>query len=181
MLSCLDIIGKQIINCRNQITSYNVADVIFQRRELKVIALRLNTTKKGKTKTFLPLKRIIDVNQSGIIIQQVDEIIKLEEAPMLEKTFAEFKSIIGFEVYTATQDLMGIIKDYHFDLKTGEIMSFVISEGFFSDLTSGYSLLPPLNSIDYEKKAIVMEAGEELLIYSNTGGLKKLLGIDERI
>ncbi len=181
MLSCLDIIGKQIINCRNQTTSYNVADILFQRRELKVIALRLNTTKKSKTTLFLPLRKIIDVNERGVIIQQVGDIVKLEEAPSLAKTFKEFRSIIGFEVYSATQDLLGIVKNYKFDLRTGEIMSFVISEGFFTDITSGYSLLPPITSIDYGKKAIVMAEGEELLISSSTGGLKKLLGIDDRI
>jgi|GEM_PF-2169752 len=181
MINASEIIGKQVINNRNQITSYTVCELIYQRKDLKVIALRLNTTKRSKIKSFLPFKKIIDINQRGVMIHQVEEIVKLEQVPKLEKIYKGYKNLIGFEVYNSSMDLLGVLKDYQLDLKSGEILNFVISEGFFSDITTGYSILPALHTIDYSEGIILLNDSEEQLIFSSTGGLKKLLGIEDRI
>ena len=180
MLKASEIIGKKIINRRNQVTSYTVGEGIYDSRDYRIVAFRLNTSKKTRMKSFLPLNKINDVTARAVIIPQVDEIIRLEDDLVLQRICSEYKSFIGFEVYNNTSDLLGVVKDYQFDLKTGEIISFIISEGFFSDITTGYSLLPSFHSIDFEKNNIIINE-EESQIYHTSAGLKKLLGIEDRI
>lgn len=178
MLRASELFNRPIINSRNQVTSYTVGEVVFSRTDLKVLALYLNTKKRSRHKSFLLLKSIKAVSETGVVIERVDEIDRLEELPHIADVYYDFKTIIGFEVYNISGDLLGVVKDYHFDLITGEILYFVISEGFFTDIATGYSLLPSYNSVDFEKNIIVIDEGVKNQFVNTNAGLKKLLGIE---
>lgn len=177
-----ELLGLELLNKHKQQIGYTVKEIVYTNKGFYIAGLLLES-ENGK-KESLPnckvicYKKILDIN-NGIITLNEKSIVTLKQRPDLYHLVENPIKVIGFEIYTNEKELVGIVKDTIIEKNNGKMLGLVLSEGLFTDIYKGYSILPldpKLTLID--NRSVVINSRKLHNIFHYNGGLKKILGID---
>ena len=179
-----DLLGLEVKSKNNLALGYTVDDLVIASKGNYVIALLLknNYLKKESKKNckILCFNKIIEINNSIVTLNE-KSITTFEQRPEIYELVEKPIKMIGFEVYSNNQELIGVVKDTILNINNGRIMGLVLSEGLFTDLYNGYSVLPldsNLTKYNYDcNKVIINELNQEQ-IFNYGGGFKNIFSID---
>ncbi|ABR48609.1 hypothetical protein Amet_2455 [Alkaliphilus metalliredigens QYMF] len=179
MVKGSELIDQALMKSNGHLTGYRVKRNLYLNRKLELGAFQLyNIENKKEEDKYIFYKRIKNITQKGLEIYSENDIIHHFQMPTLESALKKVIHVIGFEIYNESKDLMGVVKDTVINKKTGKIMALLVSEGYFDDLINGYAILPLNEKIKLEKHNIIFNSEDIRSISHNSGGLKKLLGIE---
>jgi len=177
-----ELLETAILDKNESSLNYFVKNVVICRKKLKVLAFSLEKAEKSKHELLVLFKKIKRITKEGIVIQSINDIVKLSQMPSIEKDFKKNKSLIGFDVFTYKKEIVGVVKDTIINEKNGKLIAFCMSGGVVDDLVEGYSIIPliyTINRIDFKNENIIIEKGIEKPALLHQGGLKNLLGISK--
>jgi len=180
-----ELIGLEIKNKNNQYLGYSVQDIIYARKGyyvagllLKCDLLKKENLKKCKVICF---NKIIDLD-NAIITQNDKSIMTLEQRPDLKEMVEKPIKLMDFEIYTHDKELVGVVKDTLINKNNGRITALLLSQGLFTDLFEGYSLLSLENNENdtncVSKDKIIISGKYMDSIHNCGGGLKNIFSID---
>ncbi|KAB3527627.1 PRC-barrel domain-containing protein [Alkaliphilus serpentinus] len=163
----------------NSLTDYIVEDIIYSTEDFKLLGMKINSIKhKSQKPLVIPFKKIKSLTMDGIAIDSYKDIIFYDQIPEIEKSIKNHTQIVGIDVYSNNQHLVGTIVDSVIDNKNGRIKGFLMSEGVLTDLMDGYCLIPSNSIFEIIDGPLTLNQSLENIITDRQGGLKKLLGID---
>ncbi|NMA34759.1 MAG: photosystem reaction center subunit H [Clostridiaceae bacterium] len=154
-----------------------VKDILFSIRDRKAKALLLEQKGLSARKRVVLLSKLLNLGGGAVIIDNRDCIEEMDSTAF-KNAFGDDGSLIGTKVYSKAGDEVGVARDVIFDLHTGRIEGFEISDGLLQDVMKGRKLLPLLGKVELGREIAVVdtEAVEEMK--ETGGGLKnKLSGL----
>lgn len=171
-----EVLNLPVICADNGMKAGSIKDILFDLDSRKVKALLLEHTGLVPGKRVIFLNDLLSLGKDAVIIRNTGSV-----TVMKRKAFANFfgrgenlfdadkDSLIGRRVYSKAGGELGIVKDVVFDISSGKIEAFEISDGVLQDIIQGRRLLPLFGRFELgEEFAIVdSEAVEEM---NGTGG-----------
>ncbi len=177
MIKETDLIGLPILKEDHEPLSYEIKDIIYCFKDFRILGLYLQQINSIKYTKILPYTKIKNITEEGILIYSINDIVDADEIAEIKDAINN-KSVIGYEIYSNTGEIIGVVKDALLQIRSGKILGFIMSEGLFDDLVNGYSFLPLVERINFYEYRIMLNNEEQLKILPQQGGLKKMLGID---
>lgn len=177
MIKESNLIRLPILNENYEPIEYQVQSPIYSLKDFYVLGLYLEKINSIKNRKILSYKNIKGIREEGIIISSMDDIEDIDDNEEIKETLEKNKPIIGYEIYSNNDEIVGIVKDVLIQIHGGKILGFILSEGIFDDLINGYSFLPLVEGIDFNEFKIKIDDKEIVNILPQQGGLKKMLGI----
>lgn len=171
-----EVLNLPVICADNGRKAGSIKDILFDLdgREVKALLLEHTGLLPGKRVIFLD--KLSNLGKDAAIIRSTDcvSVVKRKAFANLFGSGESFfdgdrGSLIGRRVYSKAGGELGIVKDVIFDISSGKIEAFEISDGVLQDIIQGRRLLPLFGKIELgEEFAIVdSEAVEEM---DGTGG-----------
>lgn len=116
-----------------------IADLVFSKKEARVIGFWLFTRKWSMKRRFIPIENIFIDEKQNLYINKTTECMKMPKDA--RKLFGGSDRLHGSLLYENSKDILGIIEDVYFLLDSGNIVGYELTEGLFADLKNGIKLL----------------------------------------
>lgn len=145
-----------------------IKDIIFSPGNREVRAFLLEHRGFEIKKRVIRLKNVVSLGYDAAIIDNPG-CIEAHGKASFSSEFKDEGSILGLRIFTRGGSELGIVKDVIFDLQTGRIEGFEISDGLLQDIIQGRRLLPLFGKVEFGEENVLVdkEAVEEM---ENTGG-----------
>ena len=161
--------GKTIISLENGQHIGKLAGLVIDPENISVAALLIESKALFKDKMIIPYDKV----------HSVDEIITVKSTSCLEKastnTFTgklvqKNFTLFGTRIITEGGAILGSVEDFTLDVKTGKIISLLISSKSYEKYLKGMSELPISQVVTVGRDAIIAKAGSKdaLLIPDDT-------------
>ncbi len=179
MIKESNLVGSLILNEKYEELNYEIKNIIYYVEKFQVLGFYLGEISSEKLIKILPYTKMKNITDRGIIINSIDDMVNIDEISEMEYKLNDYKPIIGYEIYSNNNEIIGVVKDVLIQIKSGKILGFIMSEGIINDLVNGYSFLPISEDISFDEYKILLKEEIKLKIIPQQGGLKKILGIDK--
>ncbi len=162
IVSYSQLIGNDILSIDEQKSAGRVADLVIQKTDLKIKAALV-----GKHFFWLPQKAVIfddivDINQSALVVQNSENIIRLKELLAIQKAIQSKCLGINQKVITKSGSAVGIVYDYTFDSTSGLLYSLHVKK-FLTD-----KIIPRSIIVEYNNNIFIIDDDYELVKNTNT-------------
>jgi uncharacterized protein YrrD len=164
-----DIIGKKIIDISTGNRISNALDILVNIEKKKVIGVITENTK------IVLLKNIKEIGEEGIFVNGnkvlVDPSQYVEGDKYLKQIPYFPKPVIDFE-----GNRLGVLNDITFNLKSGSVLGFLISDSLIKDLFEGLTLIQNTKEINISENYLCIPS--EIVCESATkiGGIEQIIG-----
>jgi uncharacterized protein YrrD len=151
-----------------------VKDILFSISDRKAKALLLEQKGLSARKRVILLNKLLSLGGGAVIIDD-NACIEDMDSAAFKNAFEDDGSLIGTKVFSKAGGEVGVVRDVIFDLRTGRIEGFEISDGLLQDVMRGRKLLPLIGKVELGREIAVVdtEAVEEMK--ETGGGLKNRL------
>ncbi|MGE5615149.1 MAG: PRC-barrel domain-containing protein [Bacillota bacterium] len=149
----------------------NVTDVVFNPGSREVKALLLDDRGFSLKKRAVFLENVTKLGEDAVIIDSMDCITSIGRTAFA-KVFGK-SGLLGLKVFSKTGGEIGIVKDVLFDVQTGRIEGFEISDGFFQDVMQGRKILPLIGKAELGEEFAVVEKEAVDEMKETGGGIMK--------
>lgn len=142
----------------------SIKDIVFDFKTGEVKGLLVENNSFFSSTGIIGLDGVMSIGKDSIIVKgQRDHERSKDDLSKGKDTLTDKK------VCSRKGEEIGIIKDFLFDMETGTIEGFELSDGFVEDLMKGRRLLPLLGKVEYGNDSVIVgsEAIEEIV---DTGG-----------
>ncbi|MFY9567830.1 MAG: PRC-barrel domain-containing protein [Acetivibrionales bacterium] len=153
-----------------------VKDILFSIGERQAKALLLEQRGMTVRRRVVFLDELLSIGGGAVIVGSYASVTDMDRASF-KNAFGDEGGLLGTKVYSKAGGEVGVIKDVVFDLRTGRIEGFEISDGLLQDVIRGRKLLPLAGKVEFGEEFAVVdtEAVEEMK--ETGGGIKnRLLG-----
>jgi len=165
-----EILGLPVIYSDGSKSPGFLKDIIINVNEKQVKAFVVEKTGLKKNKTIFGFEDIHDVGAGALIAKKIPdtkryENEKYEENYHVNKKFSDIdKKKYEIKVYSKDGDDLGFVKDIFFNLQTGYIEAFELSDGLIDDIIGGRKIIPLIGKYEFGEENIVVgtEAVEEM-------------------
>jgi len=145
------IVTLNIAELRSQSKIGCVLDVVINNDNLSLSGLILKKQNIWQNKIFvIPINDIIEIENKGIIVSNVDSIVPIGEVVRIKKQFDEGYVGIDQKVITKSGKYIGKVYDYIVDSK-----SLIITKLYTKHLLNE-RIIPAKNVVSYDKKLIII-------------------------
>ncbi|MGI6669060.1 MAG: PRC-barrel domain-containing protein [Acetivibrionales bacterium] len=152
----------------------SVTDVVFSPGSREVKAFLLDDMGISLKKRAVFLGDVTKLGKDAVIIGSMNCISSIGRTAFA-KAFGK-SGLLGLKVFSKAGGEIGVVKDVLFDVQTGRIEGFEISDGFFQDVMQGRKILPLIGRAELggEFAVVEKEAVDEM---KETGGgiMKRVL------
>ncbi len=159
-----------------------VKDILFDLENREVKALLLENAGLMPGKRLVLVKELLSLGDDAAIISDAGRV-----ANMSRKGFkaafgdrgdlfgGEKGSLLGRRVYSKTGGELGIVRDVIFDILSGKIEAFEISDGILQDIIQGRRLLPLFGRVELGEEVAIVEKEAVDEMKESGGGIKNKL------
>lgn len=155
-----DLLGLPVLEQSSCEQLGEVQEVMIYLSQALVRALIITATGWFTGKKILPIHDISLVRDTDLSIDEKEKLQPFEAA-----AYEGFADILDRPLMTDSGIRIGVVADLSFDLATGSIEDYVISDGIVTDLVEGRRRLPfQLSRIFQADKIIVADDAAELLL-----------------
>ncbi len=141
----------------------------------KVLGFVCQSGLLGTQKTAFTLRQVHALGQSSILVGSAGQETDGDRVSQLE-------SLVGCEVWSDAGGKAGKIVDYLFDLKTGEVSAYLLTEGRLAVLTDGILQLAPSQILKIGRsRVLIADASARSLIPYQPGIRQRLVEVGEKV
>lgn len=127
-----------------------VDDILIDRETQKVTFILVVTSKLFGIKKLLPIDQVQKISRYAVSILNEAGLMNFKKEEDLP--FIRYKSdVLKKEVLSDTGKKIGHVDDGLFDMETGHIVEFTVSDGILQDLISGRKRIAEIDKILGEK------------------------------
>jgi len=189
-----EVVGMPVINIEDGRKLGNIKDIAFNLQSGEIIGFVLENNGIFGNSCLLPLSDVVNVLKGSIVVKGAlakrgilrtigADIGKNPETGQDKENCADLSAIkmkdiakarvAEKKVCSGNGQEIGVVKDFLFDMETGVIEGFELSDGLVEDLMRGRRLLPLLGKVTYGRDRIIV--GDEAIneIVDTGGGLIK--------
>lgn len=167
-------IGTSIMDKKNGKLLGTIKDVVFMPEERAIIGFCVSCGKWFKNGKVLIPKRIHNIGENVITVDDENALLELEKVPGYSKAMKEKKRITGMKVITNGGDELGFLQDIIIDEENCAVGGYILTDGFFDDILYGKLVLPYSDSIIFGQDAIVVDSSSMNMVLKNDISFKKL-------
>ena len=164
-----DILGKSIILHNRGDILNEAIDIVINIKKKKVIGL-LTSTKK-----LVVIKSILMIGDDGIIVDSTDHIVD-PSAYIDGENACSSVPFFPKPVIDVNGNRVGNLYDLVFQLKTGAINGFLISDSLWKDLIEGLSFIENDETIKLREEGLFISDQWVEKDYIKIGGLENIIG-----
>jgi len=167
-----EVIGMPLVCMENGKKMGSIKDIVFDFKTGEVKGLLIENNNFFSSTGIIGLDGVMSIGKDSIIVkgQRSHERNHERSHERSKDDMSKGKDILADKkVCSRKGEEIGIIKDFLFDMETGTIEGFELSDGFVEDLMKGRRLLPLLGKVEYGDESIIVgsEAIDEIV---DTGG-----------
>jgi uncharacterized protein YrrD len=141
----------------------------------KVLGFVCKSGLLGTQKTAFTLRQIHALGQSSILVGSAGQETDGDRVSQLE-------SLVGCEVWSDAGGKAGKIVDYLFDLKTGEVSAYLLTEGRLAVFTEGILQLAPSQILKIGRsRVLISDAIARSLVPYQPGVRQRLVEVGEKV
>ncbi|WP_028306558.1 PRC-barrel domain-containing protein [Desulfitibacter alkalitolerans] len=166
--------GKIIISLQNGQHIGKLKGLVIDPENITVAALLIESKALFKDKMIIPYDKV----------HSVDEIITVKNSSCLEKAskstltgrlVKQNFNLFGARIITEDGSILGTVEDFTLDVKTGKVMSLLVTGKVFEKYFKGTAELPVSQIITIGRDAIIAKAGsKEALLISDDALAEKI-------
>jgi|LSQX01.1.fsa_nt_gb uncharacterized protein YrrD len=145
-----------------------VKDILFSLKCRKMTALLL------ESKGFMPGRRavlrsdLLRLGDNAVLIENAGCVSNINRKAYKENFEDEVRPL-GLRVYSKDGGELGIVKDVIFDIQSGKIKGFEMSDGVLQDIIQGRRFLPLFGRVEFSEELAIVE-NEAVDEMEETGG-----------
>ena len=164
-----DILGLPIIYDDGRKSPGFLKDIIINICEKQVNAFVAEKTGFRKNRLIFGFDNIRDIGGGALIVKSisgVDKCIEYKKSCNTNKSLSDIdKKKIEIKVYSKNGEDLGLVKDIFFDLQTGYIEAFELSNGLIEDIIEGRKIIPLIGKYEFSEDNIIVdtEAVQEMI------------------
>ena len=113
----------------------SVKDILFNRSSREFRALLLDHKGLSLKKRVVFISELLSLGGGAAVVNNISCVSDLDRAAFAE-AFNDEGSLLGLRVFSKSGGEIGVVRDILFDIRTGRIESFEISDGLFQDVHS---------------------------------------------
>jgi len=159
-----------------------VKDILFDLENREVKALLLEHTGLMPGKRLVLVKDLLSLGNDAAIISDAGYVANLSRKGF-KAAFGgrgdlfggEKGSLLDRRVYSKAGEELGIVKDVIFDIRSGKIEAFEISDGVLQDIIRGRRVLPLFGRVELGEEVAVVEKEAVDEMKESGGGIKNKL------
>lgn len=159
-----------------------VKDILFDLENREVKAFLLEHTGLVPGKRLVLLKELLSLGSGAAIISDAGYVANMNRKAFKSafgdsgELFGGDKgSLLGRRVYSKAGGELGIVKDVIFDIQSGKIEAFEISDGILQDIIQGRKLLPLFGKVELGEEVAIVEKEAVDEMKETGGGIKNKL------
>lgn len=159
-----------------------VKDILFDLENREVKALLLEHTGLMPGKRLVLVKELLSLGNDAAIISDAGFVTNMSRkgfraafGDRKELFGGENGSLLGRRVFSKAGGELGIVKDVIFDIQSGKIEAFEISDGILQDIIQGRRLLPLFGKVELGEEVAVVEKEAVDEMMESGGGIKNKL------
>lgn len=149
----------------------SVTDVVFSPGNREVKALLLEDRGLSLKKRAVFLEDMLKLGNDAVIIDSMSCVSSIGRTAFA-KAFGK-RGLLGLRVFSKAGGDIGVVKDILFDIQTGRIEGFEISDGLFQDVMQGRKILPLIGKTELGEEFAVVEKEAVDEIKETGGGIMK--------
>lgn len=151
-----------------------VKDILFSRNSREVKALLLEHKGLTLNKRVVFISELLSLGGGAAVVNGIGCIADMDREAFA-KAFSDAGSLLGLRVFSKTGGEIGVIRDVMFDIRTGRIESFEISDGLFQDIMQGWKLLPLFGKVELGEEFAIVDSEAVKEMEETGGGIKNKL------
>lgn len=151
-----------------------VKDILFNLKSREVKALLL------ESKRLLPGRRtvlrsdLLRLGDNAAIISDISCVSNMNWKAYKD-AFGDEACPLGLKIYSKDGGELGIVKDVIFDIQSGKIEGFEISDGLLQDIIQGRRILPLFGKVEFGEELAIVESEAVDEMKETGGGIKNKL------
>ncbi len=151
-----------------------VKDILFSRNSREVKALLLEHKGLTLNKRVVFISELLGLGGGAAVVNGAGCIAELDREAFA-KAFSDAGSLLGIRVFSKSGGEIGVIRDVMFDIRTGKIESFEISDGLFQDIMQGWKQLPLFGKVELGEEFAIVDSEAVNEMEETGGGIKNKL------
>lgn len=148
-----------------------VKDILFSLKNREVKALLLEHSGLSLKKKVVILSELLSLGSDAAIINSSNCVSNMDRAAFTE-AFGDESSLLGLKVFSRAGGEIGAVKDVIFDIQTGKIEGFEISDGLLQDVIQGRKMLPLFGKVELGEEFAIVESEAVDEMEEMGGGLR---------
>lgn len=152
----------------------NVKDILFSRSSREVRALLLTHKGLSLKQRVVFISELLSLGGGAVVVNSISCISDLDHAAFV-KAFNDERSLLGLRVFSKSGGEIGVVRDVLFDIRTGRIEGFEISDGLFQDIMQGWKQLPLLGRAELGEEFAIVDSEAVNEMEESGGGIKNKL------
>lgn len=151
-----------------------VKDILFSRISREVKALLLEHKGLSLKKRIVFISELLSLGGGAAVVSSISCVKDLDRAAYT-RAFKDEGSLLGLRVFSRSGGEIGVVRDVLFDIGTGRIESFEISDGLFQDVMRGWKKLPLFGKVELGEEFAVVDSEAVNEMEETGGGIKNKL------
>lgn len=158
-----DLLGLPVLECETGSKIGEVREVILDLDRAAVWGMLLNLTEGSQTNEGILFRDVYNIGRDAVTIRITDMVTDLTS--FLETDSLQcLQKLVNKTIFTEAGLNLGVLVDILFDVTTGEVKNYEVSDGIITDFIHGRMVMPlPQAQVIGEDKLIVPEVMAKLL------------------
>lgn len=151
-----------------------VKDILFDLNGREVKALLLESKGLIPSRRTVLRSNLLRLGDNAAIIGSASCVSNMNRKAYKD-AFEDEARPLGLRVYSKDGGELGIVKDVIFDIQSGKIEGFEISDGLLQDIIQGRKILPLFGSVEFGEELAIVENEAVDEMEDTGGGIKNRL------
>lgn len=167
MQSLFELLGLPVLCTETGKQVGEVEEALLSVRDAALDSLVVSGTAWLAEKKRLPFAELHRIGADAVTVQSEAKLLPFAQEYVLRQRLYGAKQLQGKRLDSEAGARLGVLADIVFDSRTGEIRSYLVSDGWVSDLLHGRAEMPlPQAQVVCEERIIVPESMEKLLHFT---------------
>lgn len=163
MYKLRNLIGLPVLELDTGTKIGEVQEVVVDLARAAVLGIVTNQTSWFSDGQGILFQNLFCIGRDAVMVRSRDALLALTAMPGIDQA-CRLHDVVDKQIFTECGVNLGLLADIAFDPGTGEITAYEVSNGVFTDLVYGRSMMPlPQAQVVGEDKLIVPESMVNLL------------------
>lgn len=167
MQSLFELLGLPVLCVETGKQVGEVEEALLSVRDAALDGLMVSGKAWLAEKKLLPFAQLHRIGPDAVTVRSEEALLPWSEGYASQKKLYGAKELRGKRLDSEAGVHLGVLADIVFDSRTGEIRSYLVSDGLVSDILYGRAEMPlPQAQVVCEDRIIIPESMEKLLRYT---------------
>ena len=163
MLKLGDLLGLPVLEVETGAQIGEVREAVLDNTLTSVKSIMVTGGNNGGGSQQILFRDLLNIGRDAITIRN-GSVMFSADLPGCEEVTTQLRELLQKEIFTETGRNLGVLVDIIFDVTSGKVQGYEVSDGIITDLIRGRLLMPlPEAQVVGEDKVIVPDAMAGLL------------------